>query len=339
MKNNPSSTPAGSAAGYTFLKLLVFVIIFGCVVMAAWVHFLPHVLTSTLQKRTRFGVKVTELKMNPFTAQVEMTGFVLTNPESFPRPDFIEVSSFSAKGNLASFFSERPEFEYARIDVASVALVRDSSGVLNAQLFGERLKKRTVDHEPPIEAVATDELKKDRPNDAPATKGTEVKVKPKQDKKADPKEAAKGKNTEPAAKDKKEASAEKKGKQDKAKVEKEAPKPEEPPMLFLIKRLEVRLDKLIVADYTQPTPEVREYNCKLSYAFNDVTDPKQLVAPFAFKSLQSVGTALKALIPGSIGRAMGAATQSQDPMIKPKDAQAEDPIKSVVEKLEETQKP
>jgi len=125
------------------------------------------------------------------------------------------------------------------------------------------------------------------------------------------------------------------GKQDGA-----AEQPAVKTMQFLIKRLEIRLDKVVVADYAGPTPTVREFDRKFFYSYDNVTDPKQLLAPFALKSLEPVGAALKGLIPGDIGKAIGAATANADDEILKKSADsASDPIKTVVEKLEESQKP
>ena len=306
------------------MKLLLFLIIFCGVLSAAWIYFLPIILTSTLEKHTGFGVKVTELTFNPFTAKVDLTGFILTNPPGFPRQDFMEVTSFNANAKLQTLFSGRPEFDYARVEVAYVAMVRNADGVLNVQLFHDRLNppKPTSDEK-------SEKSGKFVP-DAKATQGGPVN-KPIVDKKSGAKDSKdpKAKIKEPAAKDKnaKDAKA-------------TEPEPEEKPMPFLIHRLELRLDKVIIADYGTPTPVIHEYNCKLVYAFNEVSDPKQLLAPFAFKSLESVGMAIKGLIPGDIGKAMDAATHSSDPMIKKgTDTPGEDPLKSVVEKLEETQKP
>jgi hypothetical protein len=310
--------------GGAMMKLLLFLIIFCGVLSAAWIYFLPIILTSTLEKHTGFGVKVTELKFNPFTAKVDVNGFVLTNPAGFPRREFMEITSFNANAKLGTLFSSRPEFDYARVEVAYVAMVRNADGVLNVQLFRDRLN-------PP---KPTSEEKAEKSGkfvpDAKVTQGGPVN-KPLADKKSAAKDSKdpKAKTKEPAAKDKnaKDAKA----------TEAE---PEEKPMPFLIHRLELRLDKVIIADYAAPTPVTREYNCKLVYAFNEVSDPKQLLAPFAFKSLETVGMAIKGLIPGDIGKAMDAATHSDDPMIKKdSDKPEEDPLKSVVEKLEETQKP
>ena len=71
-----------------------------------------------------------------------------------------------------------------------------------------------------------------------------------------------------------------------------------------------------------------------------VTDPKQLLAPFALKSLESVGAAIRGLIPGGIGKAVSAVTKAgDDPLLKKPETPTEDPLKTVVEKLEETPKP
>jgi len=315
---------AGNRGG-AFMKLVLFLVIFGGVLTAAWIYFLPAILTSTLQKRTGFNVKVTELRFNPFTAKVDLTGFVITNPESFPRPDFIEVTSFNANARMSTLFSERPEFDYAWIEIAYVAFVRNADGVLNTKLFSDRLS-------PP--AAATEEekadlLKKLKPApvalDAKATTGGPVNL-------------SKLKK-EPVAKDAKTAP----GKEIAAvkdAVAKE--KPDEPPAKFLIRRLNVRLEKVIIADYTTPTPTVKEFDRKFYYTYNDVSDPKQLLAPFVLKPLESVGEAIRGLIPGEIGKAFGAVTKTaeEEPVAKKKpNVPAEDPLKTVVEKLEETPKP
>ena len=315
-------TKAGNRGG-ALMKLLLFLVIFGGVLTAAWIYFLPAILTSTLQKRTGFGVKVTELRFNPFTAKVDLTGFVITNPDSFQRRDFIEVRSFNANARMKTLFSDRPEFDYAWIEVAQVAFVRNSDGVLNTELFGDRLNPQPS----AVEDEKHEAGKSSKPAqvtlDAKATTGKPV-DRTKIEKK-------------PAAKDAKAAL----GKDAVAVNDKTVPeKPAEQPMRFLIHRLNVSLDKVIVADYATETPTVREFNRKIVYSFNEVSDPKQLLAPFALKSLEPVGAAIKGLIPGDIGKAFGAVTKTteEEPVKKP-DAPAVDPLKTVVEKLEESQKP
>ena len=312
------------------MKLLLFIVIFCGVLTASWIYFLPTILTSALQKRTGFGVKVTELYFNPFNAKVDLTGLILTNPESFPRPDFIEVRSFSANAKLKTLFSDRPEFDYARVDVAYVAFVCSADGVLNTKLFNDRLN-------PPPPLTPEEKAEKEKSTkpapfepDAMATKGGPVSLAKAQKKNA-PQEAKALVAKDKGGKDQDVAAAK----------EPEAhEKPLEQPVRFLINRLEVSLEKVIVADYTTPTPTVREFNRKLFYTYNNVTEPKQLLAPFTLKGLESVGAAIKGLIPGYIGKTLEAVTKSNDDNpVKKTNVPAEAPLKTVIEKLEETPKP
>jgi hypothetical protein len=242
----------------------------------------------------------------------------------------MEITSFNANAKLMTLFSDRPEFDYARVEVAYVAMVRNADGVLNVQLFHDRLNPPKPVND---EKSETGKSSKFVP-DAKATQGGPVNLN-KTDKKPGGKDSK-----DPKANLKESAAKDKNAKDAKNTKDAEVEQPEERAMTFLIHRLELRLDKVIIADYVAVTPNIREYNCKLVYAFNEVTDPKQLLAPFAFKSLESVGMAIKGLIPGDIGKAMNAATHSSEPMIKKgSDTPGEDPLKSVVEKLEETQKP
>ena len=50
---------------------------------------------------------------------------------------------------------------------------------------------------------------------------------------------------------------------------------------FLIKRLQVRLDRLVIADYSKGKPDVREFTLNFSHTYENVTSAKQLAAPFA----------------------------------------------------------
>lgn len=322
--HNTGITKTGTRGG-TLIKLLVFLVVFSCVVAAAWVYFLPVVLTSALQKHTGFRVKVTQLGFNPFTAKVDLTGLLISNPVGFPRPDFIEVTSFNANAQMKTLFSDNPVFDYARLEVAYVALVRDADGVLNAQLFNDRLNPPPRSDKDAEDNTKASGKTLEPVRDASATQGGPVK--PTVDLTKTPANA-KAKSAESAAKDKKSKDA-----------KEPDVKPVEKPVHFIIRRLELSLDRIVVADYTTPKPDIREYKCKLYYTFNNFTDPKQLMAPFALKSLQSVGAAIQGLIPGEIGKALGAATQPVEPMLKPKTEQDTDPLKTVVEKLEESQKP
>jgi hypothetical protein len=128
-----------SCRGGALLKVLVFVIIFCGVITAAWIFFLPMILSSTLTKRTGFDVQVQRLTLNPFVAEVDLEGLVIHNPHTFPRPDYVTVQLFKARAPFKTLFSDRPEFDYVKVDVPHVTFVRNTDGTLNATLFYDRL--------------------------------------------------------------------------------------------------------------------------------------------------------------------------------------------------------
>ncbi|HEU5079323.1 MAG TPA: hypothetical protein VFT72_08915 [Opitutaceae bacterium] len=108
-------------------------------ITAAWIFFLPMILSSTLTKRTGFEVKVERLSMNPFAASVDLEGLSISNPHTFPRPDYVEVRSFQARAPFKTLFGDRPEFDYVKLDAPHVTFVRNTDGTLNANLFYDRL--------------------------------------------------------------------------------------------------------------------------------------------------------------------------------------------------------
>jgi hypothetical protein len=133
------SLARGRCRGGALLKLIVFLLIFGGIVTAAWIYFLPALLTSTLEKRTGFTVKVSKMSINPFQGLADFEGLVVTNPHTFPRSDFLDITLFRADAEVKTLFSDRPVINHAIIEVAKVGLVRNSDGTLNARLFNERL--------------------------------------------------------------------------------------------------------------------------------------------------------------------------------------------------------
>ncbi|HUJ45212.1 MAG TPA: hypothetical protein VLW52_16575 [Opitutaceae bacterium] len=50
---------------------------------------------------------------------------------------------------------------------------------------------------------------------------------------------------------------------------------------FLVRRLQIRCDRLVIADYSKRTPDVREFDLNLSRTYENVTCPKDLAAPLA----------------------------------------------------------
>lgn len=50
---------------------------------------------------------------------------------------------------------------------------------------------------------------------------------------------------------------------------------------FLIRRLQIRFDRLVIADYSGRTPDVREFDLNFSHIYENVTSVTQLTAPLA----------------------------------------------------------
>jgi len=125
--------------GGAISKLLIFLVIFAAVITACWIFFLPMILTSTLSKRTGFDVKVEKLTFNPFVSEVNVQGLVVSNPSSFPRPEYLRVENFQARAPFKTLFSDRPEFDYVLVDITHITFIRNTDGTLNAGLFYDRL--------------------------------------------------------------------------------------------------------------------------------------------------------------------------------------------------------
>ena len=106
-----------------------------------------------------------------------------------------------------------------------------------------------------------------------------------------------------------------------------------------IKELEVQIDSCVVADYARPAPFIRRYDLAFKESYRDVLNTKQLLRPLAARGLSSVGLALQALIPGDLGKSFAAiiegseATKDKDPKKAP------DPLKTIVDSLEQNNKP
>jgi hypothetical protein len=270
------------------MKLVVFLIVFVAIVISAWIFFLPPILTSTLEKRTGFTVKIKSLAIDPFRNRVSFSGLVITNPESFARPEFVEVRSFRARAQLDTFFTDRLVIDDGEIDVAQVALIRNSSGTINAALFSDRL------------------LNARKP-----------KGKPK------PAEPAKPGQPKPPV----------------------APPPaptvraELPEKSFLIKRLVVRFEKMVVEDHSGTRPVSREYTLNFTHTYENIINTDQFVVGPFMKGFTAVGSAITGLIPGDMSKTLGEATRSGTELFREATKKTGDPFRAFMQTLEETNKP
>ena len=122
-------------------------------------------------------------------------------------------------------------------------------------------------------------------------------------------------------------------------------KPPPPARKFLIRKLTLRFDQLLVADDSPAKPEVREYKLALDQHYENVTEAKQLLVPDVLRRVaaENLGPALAKLVPGDFGRALGDsardAAKSGEALLKDAGDKATDLLHGLREKLEQTKKP
>ncbi len=79
---------------------------------------------------------------------------------------------------------------------------------------------------------------------------------------------------------------------------------------FIIRQLEIRFDRLLLADHTTSRPRVQEYPVKLDRTFADVTDGKQLMLPASLDQIFDLGGAVGSLLPEELGQILDNALRS-----------------------------
>jgi len=223
----------------------------------AWMLLLPVVVTTRIRSRTGFDASFSSLMVNPFSGRVVAKGFVLANPPTFPRREFLQVREFEIDGDLLTLFSDKPVVRRLRLDIALVALVKRSDGRTNTQVFQNYLAGTPANSGYPR---ATDPV---APPPPPA--------------------AYAGAPPVPA---------------------KRHP--------FLIRELQIKVDRFLISDHTGRDPVVHDYALQLDRTFANVTDAQQLLLPASLDQLftlsGAVGTILPADLTGAIDRAMRSGT-------------------------------
>ena len=220
---------------------------------------LPFAVTRLVQERTGFGIEIQSLYANPFTANLEVRGLVITNPPAFPRKDFVEVREFRADAQLFSLFSQRPVID--------------------------RRRRRSGEH-----LARQGSARPDQRGGVPGGAGRTV-----------PRSAP-------------------------------PPAEAEPGREFLIKRLQVRLDRLVIADYSRGRPDVREFDLNFSHTYENVTSAKQLAAPVA-DIFAPVAGAIGGILPET-----GAALRAAGGRVKETGRKTGEAVKGFLEALEKTLK-
>lgn len=118
-----------------------------------------------------------------------------------------------------------------------------------------------------------------------------------------------------------------------------------PAKKFRIMRLAIRVDQLVLADYSGAAPDVKQYDLAVDQHYENVTEPKQILVPEVLRRVaaENLGPILARLVPGDLGRALGdsarAAARSGEALIKDAGSQATDLLHGLREKLEQSRKP
>jgi hypothetical protein len=122
-----------------------------------------------------------------------------------------------------------------------------------------------------------------------------------------------------------------------------APAEKKPPKQFLIRHLVVKLDKIIIADYSGSTPNVREIPININRTFTDVTDLKQISVPLlADLGVAGVGkfanNLLGLVIPAPILESLGVVTKDAGGILQGTGQKTKDLFKGLFDSLEEKPK-
>jgi hypothetical protein len=132
---NPNAHRGGFLA-----KVLLVLALLAVVAAIVWVLLLPRIVATTIRSKTGFAVKIDRLSVNPFTAKVQLGGFVVQNPEGWPEAaPFVELREFRADADLFPLLGGKLMADEVVVDVAQVTLVKNKDGVLNAIAFKDGL--------------------------------------------------------------------------------------------------------------------------------------------------------------------------------------------------------
>jgi hypothetical protein len=116
-----------------------------------------------------------------------------------------------------------------------------------------------------------------------------------------------------------------------------------PPKQFLIRHLVVKLDKIILADYSGSEPNVREIPLNINRTFTDVTDLKQISVPLlADLTVAGVGkfanNLLGLMLPAPILESLGVVTKGTGSILKGTGQKTKDLFKGLFDSLEDQPK-
>ena len=262
-----------SSRGGCLIKLFVIGCLFTVLLVLSWIVFLPVLVRRTIESRTGFGVEITRLSVNPFTARIAIDGLVISNPPAeFAEPKFVKLRSIRADAELFSLFSDRLVVEEAVVDIEQITLVKNAHYDGNGVVFGKRLLGES--------------------SPAPAPTGKPVAELP---------------SAKPA-------------------VKKE----------FLIRSLQLRLDKIILVDASGSKPSSKEINIGFSQTYDNVTTTTEIATPIVTKLFEngaSIGN-----YAGDLGKNALEAAKKTGEYLKDAGKKAGESLKSIFQSISDKAK-
>lgn len=124
------------------IKCLLLLVVLGALGALAWMTLLPYFVSSWVRGRTGFDFKAEVFMANPFTGSLTARGVVISNPPTFPVPEFLQVKEFSCKADAWSLLTDKPVFERVTLDIDQVALVKRADGRTNAEVLRSYLANK-----------------------------------------------------------------------------------------------------------------------------------------------------------------------------------------------------
>jgi len=107
----------------------------------------------------------------------------------------------------------------------------------------------------------------------------------------------------------------------------------------LIRKMDLRIDRLVVVDQTLHHPSRREFTLNIHQHYADVSSIDQLMAPAVLKDLAPVANAVGGLVSGSLGKALTDAGQTGVELLREAGRRTGSEVKGFFDALEESKKP
>lgn len=108
---------------------------------------------------------------------------------------------------------------------------------------------------------------------------------------------------------------------------------------FLIKHLNLKVGRVVLADYSGRTPSTREIGLNIDQTYENVTSVTQLAAPLTAKIAGAGLTNVLGTLPGTAGKVLGGGLNIATGLIKDSGKGATETFKGLLHKLEEKPKP